>query len=855
MLRSTKNALVVAITTVLAVGCSSDKPTSPDAAALNVTGVSTELEPQPAAVAVGDTLRMYESMPSNSITWSSSDTRIATVNRRGLVRGIARGTVTITAKAPRRTQTGTVTVFERVTGGGSDTTGTDTTGTGGGTDTTGTGGGTDTTGTGGGTDTTGTGGGTDTTGTGGGTQPPPTGTADTIFYEGFESGSFSVWDDGYTSSKHRILTDAGARVGSRYLQVTSPAGDDGGWLTKFFMPGYDSVYVRYYVRLADNWQGGTKFLGLYGNRTDNQWSGFGQAGVCSNGTNFFNAMVVTEPAGGNPPPMRFYTYHVGQSEDGCYGEYGTTKGARYTPDGFTLTRGRWHKIEFWLRINDIGQTNGVQRYWVNDTLRAEWNGIRFRTSTILRINAVQLSFNQAFGAPQTQMTYVDDLLVSTTKPADGGSPPPPPPAPAPVASVTVSPSASTLTVGQGTQLTATLRDASGNVLTGRSVAWQSSNGSAAGVSSSGYVTAMSAGTATIVATSEGRSGTASITVQSAPAPAPVATVTVTPSTSTIQPGQTVQLTATARDASGNALSGRVITWQTSNPSAATVSSSGLVTGQAPGSAMISATSEGRSGTSAITVSALTGGGGTSGTSYANEPAGLRVHTATAWNSLVPSGWAYANRTSLARIVTDLTAPASPSSVLEYFYPAGYPGGGEPAVHEVNLAGTTEVFVGFHFKFTSNWQGHASGINKLVNVWPRGGTAGLYWLVFRGIGETDTDGTITNGPYYLEATLPQGPDVSGCALTYGGAPGANVRHIQLTPGAWHKVEAHWQARTATSGGRIRWWVDGQLVADFQNLSCAGTAFDYFQIAPTWGGVSGTKSHDDYVRFDDMRLMVK
>src|SRR5205809_2966603 len=81
----------------------------------------------------------------------------------------------------------------------------------------------------------------------------------------------------------------------------------------------------------------------------------------------------------------------------------------------------------------------------------------------------------------------------------------------------------------------------------------------------------------------------------------VASVAVTPASATIQVGQTQQLAATLKDASGNTLSGRGVSWSSSNSSVATVSSSGLVTGLAAGSAVITATSEGKSGTATLTV--------------------------------------------------------------------------------------------------------------------------------------------------------------------------------------------------------------------------------------------------------------
>ena len=93
-------------------------------------------------------------------------------------------------------------------------------------------------------------------------------------------------------------------------------------------------------------------------------------------------------------------------------------------------------------------------------------------------------------------------------------PPPPPPPPAPVASVVVSPASASVPVGATVQLTASLKDASGNVLTGRTIAWGTSAAGVATVSASGLVTGSAAGTAT----SEGKSGTALIVVASAPPP-------------------------------------------------------------------------------------------------------------------------------------------------------------------------------------------------------------------------------------------------------------------------------------------------------------------------------------------------
>ena len=82
---------------------------------------------------------------------------------------------------------------------------------------------------------------------------------------------------------------------------------------------------------------------------------------------------------------------------------------------------------------------------------------------------------------------------------------------------------------------------------------------------------------------------------------PVSTVTVTPTTSTVTPGATVQLQAATRDADGAVLTGRAIAWSSSDNAVATVSATGLVAGGADGSATITATAEGQSGSAVITV--------------------------------------------------------------------------------------------------------------------------------------------------------------------------------------------------------------------------------------------------------------
>jgi len=166
----------------------------------------------------------------------------------------------------------------------------------------------------------------------------------------------------------------------------------------------------------------------------------------------------------------------------------------------------------------------------------------------------------------------------------------------PVSSVVVTPDTATLAVGKSAQLTAKTYDAGGDELSGRTIAWSSSNEDVASVSSTGKVLAVAPGSVTITATSEGKSDKATITVI-----APVSSVTVQPDSVSVIIGNTSALTATVKDAGGNALTGRAVTWKSSNEGVATVDGSGVVTGVAAGTATVTATSEGKSGSAKVVV--------------------------------------------------------------------------------------------------------------------------------------------------------------------------------------------------------------------------------------------------------------
>ena len=168
-----------------------------------------------------------------------------------------------------------------------------------------------------------------------------------------------------------------------------------------------------------------------------------------------------------------------------------------------------------------------------------------------------------------------------------------------------------VTLGDGTKQigvgeSVTLRGSS-SPSRGRTLRWSSSNTSVVHVTSSGTISGRAVGAATV--TARGGNGTSSqfrisvVSMSTRTAPV-VAVVEIAVPSSTMPVAGTMTLSATARDGDGVAITGRPVTWSASG-SAVTVSSTGVVTAVAAGSADVRATVDGVAGSTSIVVVAPT----------------------------------------------------------------------------------------------------------------------------------------------------------------------------------------------------------------------------------------------------------
>jgi uncharacterized protein YjdB len=173
----------------------------------------------------------------------------------------------------------------------------------------------------------------------------------------------------------------------------------------------------------------------------------------------------------------------------------------------------------------------------------------------------------------------------------------------PLQSIVIAPAGANVPVEIGVPLTATGQFGDGTTqnLT-NSVTWTCTPSSIATISNvqsfQGTVTGVAPGTATVTAVFAGVVGTSTVNTTSAT----LTRMTVTPANPGIAQGTNQQLTATGQFSDGTSLNlTRQVTWSSSDVSIAVINSSGIATPAATGSSTITATLNGVSGSTLLTV--------------------------------------------------------------------------------------------------------------------------------------------------------------------------------------------------------------------------------------------------------------
>ena len=250
-----------------------------------------------------------------------------------------------------------------------------------------------------------------------------------LFADNFESGDMKKWD------QHRgrvVLTTNGPNHGGWCVQMSMERGrNHGGDAIKWFMPGADAVYARFYVKFSSDYQYNHHFVWLGANQRTNKWSAFGKAGLKPDGSYYSTGMEPWFAWGKNPSPgeVNLYTYYLDMEPDRKMDKYwgngffppGPGKGTAAGAQRVIPTLNQWQCWEFMIQANTApDRADGKQAMWVDGKLIGEFTGIRWRNDLDLKVNCLWLEhYGYDEGDPtkqywkDTQSVWFDDVVVAS----------------------------------------------------------------------------------------------------------------------------------------------------------------------------------------------------------------------------------------------------------------------------------------------------------------------------------------------------------------------------------------------------------------------------------------------------------
>lgn len=196
------------------------------------------------------------------------------------------------------------------------------------------------------------------------------------------------------------------------LQITIPQGEQTGTGLSFYprtLLGKDpsELYLRYYVRFGSDWNNAQngKLPGFGGTFDIGGWGG-----KPSDGTNGWSARgKFGEPCSNGKVNLGSYVYHADM-----VGQYGQT--FPWT-NGCTsgLNKNQWYAIEYYVKVNTPGSSDGILRGWIDGRPAMEETGLRFDDTGKFQIERVWMNVFHGGSklAPQTMHLFIDNVIVST----------------------------------------------------------------------------------------------------------------------------------------------------------------------------------------------------------------------------------------------------------------------------------------------------------------------------------------------------------------------------------------------------------------------------------------------------------
>jgi hypothetical protein len=245
-----------------------------------------------------------------------------------------------------------------------------------------------------------------------------------VVADDFES-SMSAWSR-RSGGARTIEEPEHVHAGRQALEL-STNGPGGGGVAKYMSPGFDRLFLRYYIKYDDAFPGAHHVGGALQARAPGVPDA--NPGIVPDGTNQFDVLLdhwSFDPQFPPPGQLVAYVYHMDQQHEWgeqFYPSGRTSPGVNAAreifgpsfvsrPD-FVPVRGRWYCNELMVQANTPGQRDGRVAFWVDGRLAADFPNLRFRTANALKLNRAGVGIYESRNNGLHRV-WIDDVVLATT---------------------------------------------------------------------------------------------------------------------------------------------------------------------------------------------------------------------------------------------------------------------------------------------------------------------------------------------------------------------------------------------------------------------------------------------------------
>ena len=251
-----------------------------------------------------------------------------------------------------------------------------------------------------------------------------------VFADDFESytsasGLTTRWTRTFQAAA-RIATEPGnVYAGAKALEFTLPQQDveAGNAVIKAVSPGRDILFLRYYGKLDPA-------LNVIGSSHNGSVisGNYCCAGLKADGYNqFYVSYEAARGEVGVPSPghLTVYVYHPDQRD--VWGDHfyptGVISPFTATPGNFGTSfvsrpdvvpqLGRWYAYELMVKLNTPGQRDGRIAMWLDGKLVADFQNLRLRETTNLKIDQFAVDFHIKSNTSGTARKWIDNVVAAS----------------------------------------------------------------------------------------------------------------------------------------------------------------------------------------------------------------------------------------------------------------------------------------------------------------------------------------------------------------------------------------------------------------------------------------------------------